>query len=193
MWKKLIWGVLIAEVVVSWPLSLINKPAKLKLETIFYPATEEETWNFQKRLALDTTKVKRFYYNKTTIIKERYLKNALVMMDLNNYFFGMHPREDVPGVDFRFKYPFTALLFLVLAIKVTMENKKYLKWWWVILGEILALSFLKQIDGWDLILWLPITYLLYLGSKELNKYRFGWLINLGLILITTIEIGRMFL
>ena len=43
MWKKLIFGVLIAEIVVSWPLSLINKQAKIKAETIFYPETEEET------------------------------------------------------------------------------------------------------------------------------------------------------
>jgi len=193
MWKKLIWGLLIIEIVISWPISLINKQAKIKAETIFYPATEEETWNFQKRLALDTTKIKKIYYNKTTIVTKRYFKNFLVMMDLNNYFFGMHPREDVSGVDYRFKYPFEAILFLIIAIKLTCKNKKYIKVWLIILVEILILSFLKQIDGWDFILFFPITYLLYSGTKDLSKYKYSWILNLGLILLMAVEIGRIFL
>jgi len=192
MWKKVIWGILILELVISWPLSLIRKPAAFDKETIFYSATEEEKWNFEKELALDTSKFKKFYYNKTTIIKDRYLKNFLVMMDLNNYFFAMHPREDVSGVDYRFKYPFVAILFLVLAIKVTVRNKKYLKVWGVIFLEILTLAFLKQIDGWDLILYFPITYLLIIGSREIKKWKFGWGANLVLIILMAIEIGRLF-
>lgn len=193
MWKKTIWLILVLEMIVSWPLSLIKKPAHFDKTTIFYPVEETERWNFEKKLALDTSRFKKFYYNKTTIIKDRYLKNLGVMIDTNNYFFSTHPREDVSGVDYRLKYPFTMILFLILAIKVTVKNKKYLKIWGLVLVEILFLSFLKKIDGWDLILYPLITYLIYLGSKELNKYKFSWLINLGLIILTTIEIGRIFL
>jgi len=193
MWKKLIWGILVTEIIISWPLSLINKPVHFDKATIFYPVTEEEAWNFEKKLALDTSKIKKFYYNKSTIIKDRYLKNFLVMMDLNNYFFAMHPREDVSGVAYRFKYPFEAILFLIIAIKITCKNKKYIKVWLIILAEILILSFLKQVDGWDFILFFPITYLLYLGAKDLLKNKYNWILNLGLVLLMTIEIGRMFL
>jgi len=191
MWKKLIWGIVIFEIAIAWPLSLIKKPVYFNNETIFYPATKEEIWNFEKELALDTSWFKKIYYNKTTIIKERYLGNFLVMMDLNNYFFIMHPREDVSGVDYRFKYPFVAILFLILAIRTTVKNKKYFKVWGIILGEIFILSFLKQVDGWDLVLFFPITYLLIKGSEEVNKWRFGWVINLILIILMTVEIGRM--
>lgn len=66
MWKKVIWLILVIGITISWPLSLIKKPAHFDKATIFYPVTEEEKWNFEKRLALDTSNFKKFYYNKTT-------------------------------------------------------------------------------------------------------------------------------
>lgn len=192
MWKKIILAIVIIEIIISWPLSLIKKPVLIKFDSIIYPVTQDEYLSFQNKLSLDTSQVKRFYYNKTTILKDRYLKNFLVNIDLNNYFFTMHPREDVSGVDYRFKYPFWAVIFLIPAIKVTVKNKKYNKIWWLFLGEIIVLSLFKQMDGLDLILFLPITCLLSIGSKEINKYKYGWILNTGLIFLMAIEIGRMF-
>lgn len=193
MGRKLIWIILIIELIITWPLSLIRQRPDLKLETIFYPVTEDESWNLEKSLALDTSRVKRFYYNKTTIIKSRYFKNFGAMIDLNNYFFAMHPREDIPGMDARIKYPFAAILFLIMVIKVTVEKKKYGGLWGLIFGLILLLAFLRQVDGWDFILFFPLTYLLIIGSKEFNKWKWSWLINLVLIAGMAIEIGRIFL
>jgi len=170
MWKKIFLGIIFAAILISWPKSLIEKPAQIEFGTIFYPATESEKIDFEKKLALDTSGLKRFYYNKTTIYKERYLKNCLVLMDLNNYFFGMHPREDVTGVDYRFKYPFWTIIFLISAIGVTVRNKKYFKIWLIILFEILFLSFFKKIDGLDFILFIPISWLLILGAINLFKW-----------------------
>lgn len=192
MWKKIILGIIIIEIIISWPLSLIKKPVQIKLDSIIYPVTQDEYLSFQNKLSLDTSRIKRFYYNKTTILKERYLKNFLVNMDLNNYFFTMHPREDVPGVDYRFKYPFWAIIFLIPAIKITLKDKKYKKIWWLLLGEIMVLSLFKQMDGLDLILFLPITYLLSIGAKEINRYKYGWILNIGLIILMAVEIGRIF-
>jgi len=167
MWKKVILAILIIEIIISWPISLIKKPAKISLQTIFYPVTQDEEWTFQKELALDTSPIKKIYLNKTTIIKDRYLKNLLVLMDPNNYFFMMHPREDVSGVDYRFKYPFWTIIFLVLGIKATVKNKKYSWIWRLIFLEMIVLSFLKQMDGWDIILFPPISWLMILGVKEI--------------------------
>jgi len=192
MWKKIILGIIIIEIVISWPLSLIKKPVQIKFDSIIYPTTQDEHLSFQNKLSLDTSRIKRFYYNKTTILKERYLKNFLVNMDLNNYFFTMHPREDVSGVDYRFKYPFWAIIFLIPAIKITLKNKKYRKIWWLLLGEIMVLSLFKQMDGLDLILFLPITCLLSIGAKEINRYKYGWILNIGLIILMAVEIGRIF-
>jgi len=171
MWKKIILGIILVAILISWPISLIKKPTQIKLETIFYPITESEKIDFEKKLALDTSKLKRFFYNKTTIYKDRYFKNFLVLMDLNNYFFAMHPREDVTGVDYRFKYPFWAIIFLISAIGTTVKNKKYLKIWLIILVEILILSFFKKVDGLDFILFIPISYLLSLGAINLFRWR----------------------
>jgi hypothetical protein len=167
MWKKIIFGILVAVILASWPWSMVKNPAKFKLETIFYSASADEKWAFSKKVALDTSSIKKFYYNKMTIVKERYFKNFLVSIDLNNYFFAMHPREDVSGVDYRFKYPWWTIIFLVLGIKVAVRNKKIKKIGIIFLVEILLLSFLKYMDGWDLILYFPISWLMILGAKEI--------------------------
>lgn len=193
MFKKIIFWLLILEIIISWPLSVIKNPPKVSFVTIFYPVSNDEQWNYSKKLALDTSKIKRLYYNKTTIYKQRYVDNFLVLTDLNNYFFTMHPREDVSGVSYRFKFPFVAIIFLVVAIKVTVNEKKYFKIWLVLLGEIFILAFLKQMDGLDLLLFPSLIYLLFLGGQEFNKYKYSWLLNLALILFMGIEIGRMFL
>jgi len=193
MFKKIIFALLLLQILISWPLSLINSPNKISFKTIFFPITQEEKINLDTKLGLDTSLVKKFYYNRTTIFKDRYLKNVLLLTDLNNYFFIMHPREGIPDIVNRFKYPFWAIIFFIVAIKVTVRNKKYFNLWLIILGEIILLSFFKNIDGLDLILFLPISYLLYLGAKEINKYKYGWFLNLVLIILMAIEIGRMFL
>ena len=74
MWKKILLGIIVAEILISWPLSLVRKPVKISFETIFYPTTQEESLDFQQKLALDTSQIKRFYYNQTTIIKKDILK-----------------------------------------------------------------------------------------------------------------------
>ena len=192
MLKKISFGLVAFLVLVMWPLSLILNPPKTSFKTIFYQDKIEEL-KYLEKLSLDTSLVKRFYYNKTTIHKQRYLDNFLVLADLNNYFFIMHPREDVSGVNYRFKFPFVTIFFLVMAIKVTINQKKYYKIWLIILGQILVLSFLKQMDGLDIFLYIPITFLLYLGAKEITKHKYGWVVNFVLIFLMGIEIGRMFL
>lgn len=193
MFKKIIFALLILEILIFWPLSLIKEPVNISFKTIFFPVTEQEKIVFNKKLDLDTSMLKRFYYNRTSIVKDRYLKNFSVLIDSNNYFFLMHPREDVSGVDYRFKYPFWAIIFFISAIGVTIKNKKYFKIWLIILLEVITLSFFQKIDGLDLILFLPISYLLYLGAKEFDKYKYNWILNLGLLFLIEIEIGRIFL
>jgi len=167
MWKKIFFGVMVVIISITWPWSLITNPAKFKLETIFYPASADEAWDFSKKISLDTSLIKKFYYNKTTIVKDRYFKNFLVLMDLNNYFFEMHPREDVSGVDYRFKYPWWTIIFLILGIKAAIKNKKYFWIWWTTFLVMVVLSFLKYMDGWDFVLFFPISWLMILGVKEI--------------------------
>lgn len=168
MWKKIISTLLIVEILIAWPLSIVKKPINWNSKTIFDQPSYQEEYAFSKKLALDTSKIKKIYYNKLTIVKDRYWKNFLVQLDLNNYFFVMHPREDVSGVNHRFKYPFWAILFLVVAIKSTIEKNKF-KVWKLILLFSLVLAIIKQSDGWDLMMYGPTSYLLCLGGQRNQK------------------------
>lgn len=192
MLKKIFFWILIIEILVFWSLSFIQKPTQISFQNIFSPATQEERLDYEAKLSLDTSQIKKIYYNKTTVFKDRYLKNLLVLIDPNNYFFVMHPREDVSGVNYRYKYPFWSIIFLIMAIFVTANNKKYFKIWLAFLLEILVLSFFKNLDGIDLILMIPIDILLILGIKDLSKNKYFLPINIILTFLIAIEIWRIF-
>jgi len=193
MFKKILFGLLILEILISWPMSLFKTPANISFKTIFSPITPEEEISINTKLGLDTNLVRKFYYNRTTAFKDRYINNVLILIDPNNYFFIMHPREGIPEIVNRFKYPFWAIIFLIPGIYITIRDKKYFKIWLLTIVEILILSFFKKIDGLDLVLFLPISYLLYLGAKDFSKYKYSWILNLILIFLMAIEIGRIFL
>lgn len=160
MVNKIIRFVVLGLILICWPLSLINKPPKIKLQTIFYQ-DNEEIRIFQTKLALDDSPIKRIYYNKFTLVKDRYFKNVFVLFDLNNYFFKMHPRSDVGWVEFRDKFPPWSFLLLFFMLQKTL-NKKYIKYWLAILIEILIISFFRNVDGWDFCLYFPIAALILL-------------------------------
>jgi len=105
----------------------------------------------------------------------------------------MHPREGIPDIVNRFKYPFWLIIFLIPGIYSSIRNKKYHIIWLVFFVEILILSVFKRIDGLDLILFFPISYILYLGVKDFSKYKYSWIFAFVLLILVAIEIGRMFL
>jgi len=193
MFKKILFGLLILEILISWPISLFITPASISFNTIFFPITQEEQVSINTKLGLDSSLVRKFYYNRTTAFKDRYINNVLILIDPNNYFYIMHPREGIPDIVNRFKYPFWAIIFLIPGIYITIRDKKYFKIWLLTTIEILILSFFKKIDGLDLVLFLPISYLLYLGAKDFSKYKYSWILNLILIFLMAIEMGRIFL
>lgn len=193
MIKKIVYIFLIFEIFICWPLSLINTPAKISFKTIFFPKTPEEEIFINTKIGLDTSIVRKFYYNRTTIIIDRYLDNLLILIDPNNYFFMMHPREGVSNIINRFKYPFWAIIFLIPGTYISIRNKKYFKIWFLFFSEILILSFFKNTDGLDFILFFPISWLIYLGVKDLSKYKYSSILNLVLLFLIAIEIGRSIL
>jgi len=193
MFKKIIFSLLILGIIISWPISLLKKPASISINTIFFPITQEEQVSINTKLGLDTSLVKKIYYNRTTVYKDRYINNFLILIDPNNYFYIMHPREGIPDIVNRFKYPFWLIIFLIPGIYSSIRNKKYHIIWLVFFVEILILSVFKRIDGLDLILFFPISYILYLGVKDFSKYKYSWIFAFVLLILVAIEIGRMFL
>jgi len=190
MLKKLSFGLVVTLVLAMWPLSLWLNPPKISWETIFYKDKTEEL-KFLEKLSLDTSFIKKFYYNKTTLIQDRYFKNVMVLTDLNNYFFQMHPREDVPNVDYRIKYFYLSIILLIFGIIDSIKNKQNKKVWLLLVAEILVVSFFRKIDGIDFIIYFPLSAIMIDGLKSINKLKGGGLINLILIMVGLFELVRM--
>ena len=147
---------------VWWPWSLIKDRPKWEMKTIFGPAEEMERINLDQKLALDTSQIKRFYYGRWTIYKDRYVKNFFNLLDVNGYFFAGHPREGVPGIVYRNCFPWWLLpIWLWGCFKVKW------KWWW--LGPLLIVPLFKNGDGWNLVMWWPMTVIFLAGVKDLNE------------------------
>jgi len=151
----------------TWVISFVLQPFKLSLSTIFYPAVGEEKRIFDEKKGLDTSEIKVIYYNKTTIYFDRYWKNFFSLLDINGYFFGGHPREDVSDKVFRFK------IFWILVIPFVIGLWK-LRISWVWLPVLFILSFLKNPDGLDLILIIPIGLIIDNGFNNLSRLWQNW-------------------
>lgn len=169
MIKKVVLFGLIVWIMVSWPISLIRNRPNFRTQLIFYKSESEEIQRIYK-LGLSTSPVKHVFYNKTSTFINRYIKNFFVLIDPSNYFFEMHPREDVVNVDYRFKYPFFTIIFALFSIYYSIiKNKNKLIWIGFLLLTAL-LSLIDRPDGWDFILYFPITYLIIFGLIKVINY-----------------------
>lgn len=146
-----------------WGWGLLKEPSHWSLETIFYPPAGEEKRLFEEKKGLDTSPVKRFYYNKATIYFNRYTANFFGLLDINSYFFGGHPREDVSGRVFRLKI----FWLLVLPFFLGLWRMRLGRKWLVVLA---VLAILKNPDGWDFIMTVPIGLIIDNGFTNLEKW-----------------------
>lgn len=146
----------------SWGTSLLTQPPKLKLATIFYPIIGEEKRIFDEKKGLDTSQIKVIYYNKTTIYSNRYWNNFFGLLDINSYFFGGHPREDVSDRVFRTKIIWILVFPFILGLW-----RIRIGWKW--LGILFLLALLKNPDGWDFILAIPMMLILDNGINNAHR------------------------
>jgi hypothetical protein len=191
--RKVIWWLSLLIVIAGWPVSLIAEPPKMETELVWQldDAAEEKRILTQK-LGLDSSQIKKIFYNtKTTIPSSRYIKNVLVMVDMNNYFFGKHPQAEVTEGGYRMKFPYVAIIGFLAGVYESVKRKKYIKLW---LGGgvvVLVVSVFKNIDGWDMAMYPLLVMVTIEGLKEINKYKFGWILLLLTVVIGATEIGRL--
>lgn len=111
----------------------------------------------------------RLVQNKYLLYLDKFSGNFFFNLDLNNYFFALHPRETGNNQNLN-KFPFFALiLFLFGLVKCfSTSRKKYLLFF---LGLIVYLSFWANQDKADFILWPLILMFLFEGDTFLeNKF-----------------------
>ena len=145
-----------------WPISLIREPAKFSPKLVTSFSDSEQSRIFSEKLGLSTSRYKAIYYNKYTLALNRYYSNLTHLLDPNNYFFASHPREGVPNFIYRQKFPFVAIFFFLLGFFL-YTRKNTLKLPLLSLVIILLLSALNFADGFDLILYPIILFLIFQG------------------------------
>lgn len=154
----------------TWPVSVWKERPSFKTETIFYEVGREEARINLIKLGLDDSQMKRLFYSKYVFYKDRYLSNLMVFFDINNYFFKLHPREDAATVGYRIKFPFWSVIFFVPGLMVAVKKNKLILW--SIVGAGLLLSFLRNFDGFDMLVYIQFSLILFWGMK-LIVYKIG--------------------
>lgn len=157
---------------VLWPLNLITKNDLPKLEipkTIFEKDYQAEQLILRNIHLYPDTFTARVFQNKARIYINKFSGNFFALTDPNNYFFGLHPRPIVPDNKNIFKFPFVAIIFFLYGV-FTIRRYKYKKELGIILSIlIILLSLLKNFDGYDFILWIPLSLVIVHGTKMLSK------------------------
>lgn len=154
-------SILIVFLSIFWIYSLFKDKSNFNLTSIFSAPTKEEARILSEKKGLDTSKIKIIYLNKTTILTNRYFNNLFNLFDINSYFFNGHPREDISDKVFRYKYPWILVFPFIIGIWKLKINK-----FWLLI--IILLPILKNADGWDIILSIPISLIIINGFNNLK-------------------------
>lgn len=140
-----------------WPLSLFlsnsfkdmgNDLKNYYHFSIFAPDNQGPLIISRKRSVYHSDLLGRFFNNKATFIFGRFKSNFFAIIDLNNYFFGFHPREIVRENLNIEKFPFISVFFLLYAIyriKV-IKNVRTLVSVFLILTVVLSLANFDKVD-----------------------------------------------
>lgn len=192
MLKKMVTWLAILVALLSWPISYYIDPPIFNPEPIVYFDQRDELVH-QQKLALIFSPAKRVFYNKYSVYLERYTENLFYLVDINNYFFSGHPREDISGLSHRFKYPYIYLVpFLVGGLVViSSQSKKRLLMFTLTIIAVLITPVFRNMDGFDFLMFFPISYLIVRGIKAINQTKYWLVINSALALIGMTEIGRV--
>lgn len=104
----------------------------------------------------------RLVQNKYLLYTDKFTSNFFFNLDLNNYFFALHPRETGSNQNLN-KFPFFALIIFLFGLIKCLSacRRKYL---YLFVGLLVYLSFWANQDKADFILWPVILTLLYEGS-----------------------------
>jgi hypothetical protein len=179
-----------------WPLNLILNHGFPKVEvpkTVFLNDYQGEQLVLRNIHLYPTPLLARVYQNKPRIYINKYVGNFFALTDLNNYFFALHP-EPITGNLNIFKYPFLDIVFFAFGIFYISGNKHKKIILFALIISILALSSLTNFEGYDFILWFPISLIIIHGIESmfsLNKKLFNTF-SIIFIIFTIPEVVRSF-
>lgn len=170
--KKLLFWVSAVLIFVFWPVSffLANNNAWPQFfvgtQSIFTPDPLAADIQSTKISLIPNRNLARIYENKTTIPLDKFKSNIFVSLDLNNYFFSLHPQEISGGLNLT-KYPYLAIIPFLVGLYFISENKqrKWIICYFIIV--VLSLAFINRQDRFDILLYFPISMICLHGLKKI--------------------------
>ncbi len=187
--------VVIAFCLILWPLNLILNVSHLQfsLETVFKKDDKDVQLILQNIAPYPNRTIARFFQNKPRIYINKYLNNFFAITDPNYYFFSAHPRPVEGNINIS-KYPFASILFLLISIFNIRKMKYKQPVTIVLITSLIFLPFLSNFDGFDFILWIPISLLIINGVNilEAKNKKIFTVASLVFILFSIPEILRSF-
>jgi hypothetical protein len=137
----------------------------------------------------------RLEQNKLTPIISKYSLNFFSLIDPNNYFFGFHPRENVIQNQNLLKFPPLSLIFLLVGLYYWQNLKHNRPILLLSFLFIIILSFFTVFDGFDLILYLPISLIIRHGLLEFGQKKSFFVTPILLLFcfVSTIDLIRIVL
>ena len=136
----------------------------------------------------------RTFQNKPRIYFNKYVGNFFALTDPNNYFFALHPVPITENLNLH-KYPFLDIVFFLAGIFYIVKSKYKNLIPALFIPSLIFLSALKNFEGFDFILYFPISLLIINGidvMESKNKKLFGFF-SVTFILFAVPEILRAFI
>jgi hypothetical protein len=181
--------------IILWPLNLILNFNKLhfSVQSVFKNDYQGEQLVLRNTELYPDVLMARVFQNKPRIYINKYVGNFLALTDPNNYFFALHP-EPITGNVNMFKYPFLDIVFFLAGIFYIAKSKYKKLIFLILIPTILILSTLVNFEGFDFILWIPVSLIIINGINALenkNKKLFSYF-SIIFILFAIPEILRSF-
>jgi hypothetical protein len=161
--------------------------------SIFTPDPLAQDTLIKKISIIPNRNLARIFENKTTIAQEKFKSNLFLSLDLNNYFFSLHPRELVGENQNLAKFPYLALFPFLIGLFFIPENKHKK---WIITtfaAAAISLGFINNQDKFDFLIFMPVFLVCFYGIRKIfdsNKY--AWIFSLLFIPASLIELARIF-
>lgn len=137
--------------------------------SIFTPDPFRQDTLIKKISLIPSRTLARVFENKATVPLDKYTSNFFTSMDLNNYFFALHPRENADN-QILDKAPLLALIPFLIGFFYLSRNK-HRKWLGVVfLSAVLSFAFINNQDRYDFLVFFPFILLIYFGLLEIKKW-----------------------
>ena len=173
---KLLTKIVICLTLALWPLSLAltnsykdigNDLGNYFRFSIFAPDDQAILVINAKRSVYENDFLGRLFNNKATFVYNRFKANFFALTDLNNYFFGFHPREIVRENLNLDKFPFISIIFLLYGLYRLnlLKRGRGLLLLFVVLACLLSLA---NFDKVDFILYPVLAVFIIHGTRRMR-------------------------